>query len=146
MNIKSEETRDVCQFCATMWGVDKSNSCHSTCTCAIYINQDYVPQRELTIGLPCPRAWDNNKDSTKQANLVPKGPHKAWKPISQEEIDKMREAYPSLLIKLHNAPSLCQMLSMLMTGADMKFICKALKIKKRVYYEYAKRLRATANL
>jgi len=128
---ESSELYDICQFCGDLWGVDKQKTCKTPCTCATYVNQDYVEQQEWTIGLPILQPWD--------PTLVPLGETNFWENLTEAGKKRIKDRLPTILQKID--PALRPFLIMLMQGCSKNEVCKELKIDGRTYDKYAERLK-----
>lgn len=131
---KDKELADICVFCVELWGDGRRKTCKSACTCATYITQDCLPQRERTIGLPTTRSWN--------ITLVPPGAPNFWEGLSDAGKARVREALPDLLRKTD--PVIGAFLEMLLRGSTKEEICQTLKITNKTYDKYAERLRTAA--
>jgi hypothetical protein len=127
---KSLEKYDICQFCESLWGEDKHSECTTPCTCASYINQDYVYQKEMTIGLPSPRSIRISAQiSTREY----------WGTLSIDEKRRIALKIGQLANTMDKI--LFEMVALLLDGNTKEDICQELQIEPHTYDTYADKLR-----
>lgn len=129
---RSDEKYDICKFCENLWGEDRQGDCTTPCVCANYINQDYVYQREFTIGLPGPRSI-RMPAYTESVTY--------WSSLSLEEKKGVASRVGDLALEAD--PVLFQMITLLLSGNTKEEICEELGIESTTYDKYAERLRDT---
>lgn len=130
---KRKETKDLCEFCSTFWDVDRREICKTPCSCAAFANQDYVYQRESTVGLPVPCSWPVKRDN--HTNF--------FRDLNDAERKRVSERYLVLLQEVD--PILGMFLTLLVQDATQKEICEKLEITEETYRKYAQRLRDIAH-
>jgi len=133
MKRKSEKREGICEFCAELWGSDRTEECeqsHTICICASYINQDFVYQREKTGGLIAPKALE--LPGRKSGNEF-------WDSLSEEGRARVSDKMGKMVNELD--PVLFQMLALIVMGHSEAEICWEMNIEKATYDTYVDRLR-----
>lgn len=130
----AKEISDLCEFCTEFWGENKRNSCKTPCVCATYVNQDYVYQREFTMGLPSPKSWKATVSYSEGGNF--------WENLSLEAKKRVGDKLAPLLVGLD--PVLQQVLTLLLMGLSKEEVCTELDILSNTYDKYVERLKRTA--
>ena len=130
MKHKKSEKYDICDFCSDFWGEDRTDDCKTVCACASYANQDYVYQKEKTVGLPAPKSLNLEEPAFKITNW-------GHLPI------KVKKIVVERTVEIYNIkdPVLFRMFTLLMEDHTKDEICKEMDIDDQTFDSYASQLR-----